>query len=109
MSFNKGGIINYGKEGKIHKKFGLHFVDFVDISDPCKKGHVSATGMDPCEKCPVGHYQDQEKEVTCKICPVGRYQNTTGKFSKLFLPLVATSFYLCLLLPGCGSGLYLLP
>ena len=44
--------------------------------DPCKPGFYSATGLDPCESCPKGQFQNDFGRTSCKQCPE---KTTTSK------------------------------
>ncbi|XP_067661848.1 sushi, von Willebrand factor type A, EGF and pentraxin domain-containing protein 1-like isoform X2 [Haliotis asinina] len=39
-----------------------------DCRAPCPKGAFSATGLEPCSKCPIGQYQAHTRSTTCQSC-----------------------------------------
>ena len=44
----------------------------------CPKGQKCPNGKTQ-ELCPVGYYQDEEKQTTCKTCTGNQYQNEEGE------------------------------
>ena len=54
--------------------------DGVCQSNPeqCNKGYFSASGNEPCQKCPAGTYADEQGLTQCKECPENTYFSGTG-------------------------------
>ncbi|XP_064611838.1 sushi, von Willebrand factor type A, EGF and pentraxin domain-containing protein 1-like [Liolophura sinensis] len=45
--------------------------------EPCPKGSSSPTGLEPCDLCDVGHFQDERGQSVCQLCPDD--QKTVGE------------------------------
>ena len=44
--------------------------DYVGVcSERCPAGHWSSTGLQPCDRCPSGSYQNESGSTTCVVCP----------------------------------------
>jgi hypothetical protein len=62
--------INISTKWKYYKFFHFNLV-------PCAPGSFSKTDVEPCELCPVGHYQTSFNQKECSPCPGGK--TTRGK------------------------------
>lgn len=48
----------------------------------CRTGYYSTNyGVEPCEKCPKGTYQEMEQQTQCHSCPSGTHTEGTGSTS----------------------------
>ena len=48
----------------------------------CRAGYYSTNyGVEPCEKCPKGTYQEMEQQTQCHSCPSGTHTIDTGSTS----------------------------
>lgn len=54
---------------------------YLFLSDRCKPGEYSPTGLQPCTKCSVGTYTDTHNSTICQSCPPGNSTLSTGKNS----------------------------
>lgn len=44
----------------------------------CLPGSFSATGLEPCETCPIGQYQPTYAQQGCTPCPAGTTTHRRG-------------------------------
>lgn len=48
----------------------------------CRAGYYSTNyGVEPCEKCPQGTYQEMEQQTQCHSCPSGTHTKDLGSTS----------------------------
>ncbi|KAB7498637.1 Fibropellin-1 [Armadillidium nasatum] len=61
----------------------------------CAPGTYSATGLEPCFKCPVNYYQSQEGMHSCRQCLDDRYTINEGAVSESECQRVQCSANVC--------------
>ena len=57
-------------------EFNIYFV-----TAPCPPGRFSLTGHEPCQACPLHHYQDQEAQTSCRECDQDKRTASVGSNS----------------------------
>ena len=50
-------------------------------SAPCQPGTFSETGLSPCQKCPIGTYQNVSRANFCYFCDFGLVTDEEGATS----------------------------
>lgn len=66
----------YGGYGQLKEKSNVVFCDIsllCFITAPCKPGHFSKDGLEPCSECELGYYQERSMKTVCTQCVGGGF------------------------------------
>jgi len=69
----------------------FQFIISLNIA-PCKQGSFSDDGLEPCQPCRIGDFQDETKKTVCKQCVGGgKFGGKAGAKSQAECPSMSTT------------------